>query len=384
MRRNRSSQGGVLTTDPKMLNGLVREEVVAGGIGSIMRDDFNGSGVGALAVGDQWTFSLDPAMTAAASASALAITTGTSASKTTTLLSVHPFSVPMRAIFAFRQSVAKQANQYVRLELVAVDENGALDENNRIWIETTPSSATATALQTNTVTDGIVGTAVAMTGVNYSTTDQLCEISFDSDQAVFSIGTMNSTTRSATVVRDNNLPNIYERYKLRITVANDVGFAGVTNAISLYYATCLETAETQAEITGSRSSANTVQVTASGTVTANEGTALVPTTSNVTSTASTNATSTKNTAGTVYGIDLFNNTASTVYLKLYNKASAPTVGTDTPFITIPVAAGAFLTINFGRLGRRMGTGIAWAMTGAAADSDTTAVAAGCRMVLSYI
>src|SRR4051812_15077088 len=43
------------------------------------------------------------------------------------------------------------------------------------------------------------------------------------------------------------------------------------------------------------------------------------------SAATTNATSVKGSAGTVYGIQAFNTSGATKFLKLYNKASAPTV-----------------------------------------------------------
>jgi hypothetical protein len=61
--------------------------------------------------------------------------------------------------------------------------------------------------------------------------------------------------------------------------------------------------------------------------------------SRINAAASTNATSLKASAGQAYSIDVFNVAAYPVYLKLYNKASAPTVGTDTPIATIPVPAG---------------------------------------------
>ena len=66
----------------------------------------------------------------------------------------------------------------------------------------------------------------------------------------------------------------------------------------------------------------------------------IPTQSFVNNAATTNATSTKASAGTVYGIIVANASAETRYLKVYNKASAPTVGTDTPVLTFPVASGA--------------------------------------------
>lgn len=92
------------------------------------------------------------------------------------------------------------------------------------------------------------------------------------------------------------------------------------------------------------------------------------------SAASTNATSVKASAGQVYGWMLFNTSAATKFFKLYNKASAPTVGTDTPFMTIPIPAGGGIVADFDG-GIAMGTGVAFAITGAIADADTTAVAA---------
>lgn len=69
--------------------------------------------------------------------------------------------------------------------------------------------------------------------------------------------------------------------------------------------------------------------------------------------------------------------AAARYLKLYNKATAPTVGTDTPVIVIPIPAGQVVKIDGGSNGIRFGTGtgIGWALTASAADSDTTAVSA---------
>ena len=98
------------------------------------------------------------------------------------------------------------------------------------------------------------------------------------------------------------------------------------------------------------------------------------TVSRLLSAASTNATSVKASAGQVYGFYLYNSAAYTVFLKLYNKASAPTVGTDTPFMTVPVPAGGGAVADWDG-GIAMGTGIAFAITKAIADNDTTAVAA---------
>jgi len=90
--------------------------------------------------------------------------------------------------------------------------------------------------------------------------------------------------------------------------------------------------------------------------------------------ASTNATSVKASAGQVGGWYLFNAATATRYLKLYNKASAPTVGTDTPFMTIPIPPGAAANVELAQ-GIALGTGIAFALTTGVADSDTGALTA---------
>lgn len=89
--------------------------------------------------------------------------------------------------------------------------------------------------------------------------------------------------------------------------------------------------------------------------------------------ASTNATSVKTSAGTVRTIQGRNAAAASRYLKLYNKASAPTVGTDTPKKTVHLPAGADFVFD---VDNYFSTGIAYAITTAAADADTGALTAG--------
>lgn len=124
-------------------------------------------------------------------------------------------------------------------------------------------------------------------------------------------------------------------------------------------------------------------LTVDGTVTANPTAA---TGHSAVSAASTNATSVKGSAGTLFSIEAFNTNAAPAYLKLYNKATAPTVGTDTPVrrYCIPGnVAGAGVVFAFPK-GVTFDTGIAYAITTGAADSNTDAVAANEVLVnLSY-
>ena len=75
-----------------------------------------------------------------------------------------------------------------------------------------------------------------------------------------------------------------------------------------------------------------------------------------------------------------NTGAGVAFVKLYNKATAPTVGTDVPemIVTVPAASGGVpgsVTIT-SFIGARFALGLGIAVTGGMADTDTTAVAAG--------
>lgn len=100
------------------------------------------------------------------------------------------------------------------------------------------------------------------------------------------------------------------------------------------------------------------------------------------SAATTNATLIKASAGRLFLIIGRNNAASIRYLKFYNKASAPTVGTDVPVLTIALDASSRFEIDLNPYGQFFTTGIAFAITGALADNDTTAIAAADILALN--
>jgi hypothetical protein len=91
------------------------------------------------------------------------------------------------------------------------------------------------------------------------------------------------------------------------------------------------------------------------------------------SAASTNATSVKGSAGTINTLVLCNNATSKRYFKLYNKATAPTVGTDVPVLTYMLPPGETHELPTGAYGLRLSTGIAYATTTGIAVADTAAV-----------
>jgi hypothetical protein len=100
------------------------------------------------------------------------------------------------------------------------------------------------------------------------------------------------------------------------------------------------------------------------------------------SAASTNATSAKATAGDLTNVMGYNSSATVAYLKIYNKASAPTVGTDVPVLTLPLPPTSAFAFDFNAL--YFSTGIAYGLTVDAADAGTTAVAAGAILGLCVV
>jgi hypothetical protein len=100
--------------------------------------------------------------------------------------------------------------------------------------------------------------------------------------------------------------------------------------------------------------------------------------------AGTNAANIKAAAGLVTGGFITNNASYPVFVKLFNKATAPVPGTDTPQDTFGVQAGTSVPIPVPSGGLTYSTGIAIAITKNMADSDATAVAANdCAVSVFY-
>lgn len=100
----------------------------------------------------------------------------------------------------------------------------------------------------------------------------------------------------------------------------------------------------------------------------------------------TNATNVKSSPGSVGYIAVFNTTSTVFYFKLFDKASAPTLGTDVPIHSFPVpssstGAGFVLPIP---AGINFVNGISFALTANQADNDTTAAATGVTIDLGYV
>lgn len=79
----------------------------------------------------------------------------------------------------------------------------------------------------------------------------------------------------------------------------------------------------------------------------------------------------KASAGQVYGWHITNNAASTRYVKLYDKATAPS-SSDTPLLTLAIPAGQISRLFFDKEGPAFGTGLGIRGVTGVADNDNTA------------
>ena len=189
---------------------------------------------------------------------------------------------------------------------------------------------------------------------------------------------------------DRLLVNPNRSYKLAIIVENVAAPATSTDwrlhLINILDATRFDVAPRSAG-TSDLAKAFPVQgtvVIGSGTVTTvtTAGTPAVPATPYfVNSTASTNGALILTGTSGLQAFYATNTGAAAAFVKLYNKATAPTVGTDVPEMVIPVPAAVggvpgIAEITPGFNGHRFALGLGIAITGGAADADTTAVAAG--------
>lgn len=197
-----------------------------------------------------------------------------------------------------------------------------------------------------------------------------------------STGTMVSVTTAASSIYYGALKGRY--FRLNVTGIS----AGTTSGIIVFQTQ----PKTSDAVNASQTGTWTVQPgnTANTTAWKVDSASIASTTSGYTpnkliSAATTNATSIKGSAGTLGFVSATNINAVARYLKFYNKATAPTVGTDVPLLVYLIpgnTAGAGTNIVLPSEGANFTTGIAFAITTGAADSDTGAVAAN-EIIINY-
>lgn len=257
-------------------------------------------------------------------------------------------------------------------------------------------TATAAAFQARAVGDRSAAIAVGAIGAAGTplSTGQEFLIEIDSRDIIVSSSLVNSVAAKAAGGSrvSTQCPNDKKLYKLVMRFKN-VGVPTATSVV-IERVLVINNYEQRVQISTAEgdqlaSKALAVNVTTIPTVTATVST----TTPNVAASATGGSTlnhkliaagSTNGTlvaAGTkrLLGGSVCNVSASVRYLKFYNKATAPTVGTDTPIATIalqPNTTYSLLELAAAAPGAYFSLGIGYGITGAAADNDMTAITAG--------
>jgi hypothetical protein len=261
-------------------------------------------------------------------------------------------------------------------------------------VELNYTGTSATAVNFNTRRRGWQNTAVAAT-INTTAAAQMGIVNVENgvaslaDKVVTSAGVISNRASW-----DTNIPRTNETLFLQIRARNGtVAPASTTNwtvgmlRVEDYVPTQVSLVSTRVQSIQNSAPVNVIgTVPVSGTVTATVAsttvTPAVPATPYIlNSAASTNgALIITGTSGlqTFYAT---NTGASAAFVKLYNKATAPVVGTDVPAMIIPVPAAVsgvpgVAAPPIGFSGQRFALGLCIAITGGVADTDTTAVAAG--------
>jgi hypothetical protein len=343
----------------------------------------------------------------------LNIAAGTTAGSETVLLSVDTFTMPLKFSVAVSAS-QRIANTTFHVELVSVDSTGAVETDTTFPGTVTENATnlfgyrwTGTAVAVaNYVTRGYGISEYVSSNFNFGTTaatgttpdfihSWMYEIVADTDQVVFTSKFVDAATTSFVGgKRTGGIPDPTKLYKIRIRCIN--GSTAPASSTSWRVHAISVQDDYRMSVDFSRYSGRSdlsdslpVQVTASALAPASlrvEAVAggLTSTFSLFSSLATTNPNSVKASAGRLYTIDCYNASATRRYLKIYNKASAPTVGTDSPVLTFVLPPNSMFIRDFSSIGLYLGTGIAFGISGGVVDTDTTAIAAADILGLNLI
>jgi hypothetical protein len=185
---------------------------------------------------------------------------------------------------------------------------------------------------------------------------------------------------------DRTIPNPSALYRLAVIVENNGVPASSTDwrihLINVLDASALDVSPRNAGTTDlSKAFSVTGALTTVSTITTS-GTPTAPATPYIlNSAASTNGALILTGTSGLHAFYATNTGTTPAFVKLYNKATAPTVGTDAPAMIIPVPAAVagvpgVATLPIGHNGFRFALGLGIAITGNVADNDTTPIGAG--------
>lgn len=352
------------------------------------RDDFPGAALDAT----KWQVVQQGAgQSQTVTGSVLSWVCGTNTNSETIIRSVEGFTVPFR-MQLLGAITARDANREVYFELT----NLAGDMVARFLLD----GATVTTFKTDTVNAGTAMGPVTNTSWMTSASNSIFEIELGPDDVKFGQRTPNSANaRTNGVISSQRIPDANETYFVQIRVKN-LGTAPAAATLTIDHIAVQDINEIAVEVTGGRggsTNAEALTVLLGGNTPTASPSAIMATPSTTgggyntqhlisggSSAATTNATSVKASAANIGSFTLVNNSASWRYFKVYNKASAPTVGTDTPVRVFGMPPGSCLTHTFPQ-GLRLTTGLAYAITAGIANTDATAIGAGeCSASIDYL
>lgn len=298
--------------------------------------------------------------------------------------------LPVTVGFGMKMS-HKQANQETYFELVAIDRDGNVDETVVAgWRFANGDSATLTIGRAETRNGEAARFQTGnITGLASITADNVIEIQIETDESWFYSSTMDSATGRTSTQRVQRVsPDPMVELVPRIRIVNLGSAPAAAANHSVYFVTGLERDEQMTELVGGPGDSTpgralsvniaggTPQVYVSASTSAT-GASLAK----VASAASTNLTSVKTTSTRLYGYHFTNSGAAWRYVKLYNKASAPVLASDVPVAVIGIPPGGVAVVDRSAP-MSFTTGLAYAITAGAADTDATVTAA--NEVVGYI
>jgi hypothetical protein len=355
---------------------------------------------------------------AAGSSPHINIASGVDDGAVTVILSRSTFSAPVEVRYQITAS-QRIANNAFRIGFVEVDDAGAvvvdttyaaapgvLNARNAVMQEMSGTTATsgtllvraaASAISTLTTNFGAGFTTLATGSAPDFITATTFGLMFERDKINARAWGMNLITNTGGQFGyDRTLLNPNRQYKLCIIVEN-TGVPASSTDWRIHLINIMDAVrfDVSPRTPGTNDQAKSFPVNISGgTVTAvtsvtTAGTPAAPATPLIiNSAATTNGALVLTGTSGLQAFYATNIGATAAFVKLYNKATAPTVGTDVPAMIIPVPAAVagvpgVAQISPGFNGYRFALGLGIAITGAVADNDTTAVAAGqVKVILS--
>jgi len=334
---------------------------------------------------------------------ALVITTGTASGNEFLMVGKTMCTIPQNLITTMSMT-ARSAGMEVRTGYLEVDASGAPVANPNLagffnnHTALLLASATTTTATLETLSGGNPTTKIInATGQNASTATVEYALEVRPEDVTYQQVLADSVTAKlgAAARISSMVPSPTVRYAPFFWVRNIA--TATSSVITIQRIISMDIQELQVEVGGGRgnlapSQAIPVVQVASGTTQtvncANTGVtianAVVSGVANgallhrTMSAASTNSTLVKAGTSKLVGGILTNTSTSAKFFKIYAKATAPTVGTDVPVFTIPIPANGNISLGtvFDQYGLSVLLGLGYGITGAYADTDATAVAAG--------